>query len=43
MTFYIINCDSPAYWQTYLQDPASINMEGILLFNRHLFFYRYNS
>ncbi len=38
MTFYTIYCDSPAYWQTYLQDPASINMEGILLFNKHLFF-----
>jgi cytochrome c oxidase subunit 2 len=38
MKFYNIYCDSPAYWQTYLQDPASISMEGILLFNKHLFF-----
>ena len=29
-------CDSPAYWQTSLQEPASITMEGILLFNKHL-------
>ena len=33
-----VGCDSPAFWQTYLQDPASISMEGILLFNKHLFF-----
>ena len=38
MTLYKIFCDSPAYWQTYLQEPASISMEGILLFNKHLFF-----
>ena len=38
MVFNIIYCDSPAYWQTYLQEPASISMEGILLFNKHLFF-----
>jgi cytochrome c oxidase subunit 2 len=38
MTLYKTFCDSPAYWQTYLQDPASISMEGILLFNKHLFF-----
>mgnify|MGYP000542499561 CR=1 FL=1 len=31
-------CDSPAYWQTSLQEPASITMEGILLFNKHLTF-----
>ena len=37
MTF-LINCDSPAFWQTYLPDPASISMEGILIFNKHLFF-----
>ena len=37
MTF-LINCDSPAFWQTYLPDPASITMEGILIFNKHLFF-----
>ena len=38
MILYNIYCDSPDYWQTYLQDPASISMEGILLFNKHLFF-----
>ena len=38
MTLYKTFCDSPAYWQTYLQEPASISMEGILLFNKHLFF-----
>ena len=31
-------CDSPAFWQTSLQEPASITMEGILLFNKHLLF-----
>ena len=36
-SFYIY-CDSPAYWQTSLQEPASISMEGILLFNKHLLF-----
>ena len=30
--------DSPALWQTYLSDPASITMEGILIFNKHLLF-----
>ena len=25
------------YWQTYLQEPAITSMEGILLFNKHLF------
>ena len=33
-----IFCDSPAFWQTSLQEPASITMEGILLFNKHLLF-----
>ena len=33
-----IFCDSPAYWQISLQEPASITMEGILLFNKHLLF-----
>lgn len=33
-----ITCDSPDNWQTYLQDPASITMEGILIFNKHLLF-----
>jgi len=37
LNFYTL-CDSPAYWQTFLQEPASISMEGILLFNKHLLF-----
>ena len=35
---FTIKCDSPDFWQTYLQDPASISMEGILIFNKHLLF-----
>ena len=35
---FIAHCDSPALWQTYLSDPASITMEGILIFNKHLLF-----
>tara|TARA_B100001142_G_C14226313_1_gene613619 strand:+ start:183 stop:989 length:807 start_codon:yes stop_codon:yes gene_type:complete len=35
---FFLKCDSPMYWQTYLQEPASISMEGILLFNKHLLF-----
>ena len=35
---FITHCDSPAFWQTYLSDPASITMEGILIFNKHLLF-----
>ena len=35
---FITQCDSPALWQTYLSDPASITMEGILIFNKHLLF-----
>ena len=35
---FLINCDSPDFWQTYLQEPASVTMEGILLFNKHLLF-----
>lgn len=31
-------CDTPLLWQTYLNDPASITMEGILIFNKHLLF-----
>lgn len=31
-------CDGPALWQISLQEPASISMEGILIFNKHLFF-----
>lgn len=34
---YVIT-DSPVKWQTYLHDPASISMEGILNFNKHLLF-----
>ena len=33
---FITQCDSPAFWQTYLFDPASTTMEGILIFNKHL-------
>ena len=33
---FITQCDSPAFWQTYLSDPASTTMEGILFFNKHL-------
>ena len=35
---FITQCDSPAFWQTYLSDHASITMEGILIFNKHLLF-----
>jgi heme/copper-type cytochrome/quinol oxidase subunit 2 len=35
---FITHFDSPALWQTYLSDPASITMEGILIFNKHLLF-----
>ena len=35
---FITQCDSPAFWQIYLSDPASITMEGILIFNKHLLF-----
>ena len=35
---FITHCDTPALWQTYLSDPASITMEGILIFNNHLLF-----
>jgi hypothetical protein len=30
--------DAPHHWQTGFQDPASISMEGILVFNKHLTF-----
>ena len=36
---FLIKCDSPDFWQTYLQEPASITMEGILIFNKHLLFF----
>ena len=32
---FITQCDSSAFWQTYLSDPASTTMEGILFFNKH--------
>jgi len=35
---FITQCDSPAFWQTYLPDLASIIMEGILIFNKHSLF-----
>ena len=35
---FITQCDSPALWQIYLSDPASITIEGILIFNKHLLF-----
>lgn len=35
---FLIKCDSPYFWQTYLQEPASVTMEGILIFNKHLMF-----
>jgi hypothetical protein len=31
-------CDAPESWQVGLQEPASITMEGILIFNNHLLF-----
>jgi cytochrome c oxidase subunit 2 len=31
-------CDVPESWQVGLQEPASITMEGILIFNNHLLF-----
>ena len=31
-------CDAPESWQVGLQEPASITMEGILIFNKHLLF-----
>jgi cytochrome c oxidase subunit 2 len=35
---FLIKCDSPVFWQTYLSEPASITMEGIIMFNKHLLF-----
>jgi hypothetical protein len=35
---FITQCESSAFWQfwqTYLSDPASTTMEGILFFNKH--------
>ena len=36
-SFGTIYCDSSAYWQTSLQEPASITMKGILLFPQFSF------
>ena len=40
--FKILNtiffCDSPIIWQTYFSEPASVIMEGIIIFNKHLLF-----
>jgi cytochrome c oxidase subunit 2 len=38
MLFKNFLSDSPLFWQTYFHDPASITMEGILTFNKHLMF-----
>jgi len=35
---FITQFDSPVFWQTYLSDLASITMEEILIFNKHLLF-----
>lgn len=32
------DCDCPETWQTFLPDPASSIMEGLLIFNNHLLF-----
>jgi len=37
-TIIFIFCDAPEAWQTYLSEPASSIIEGILLFNKHLLF-----
>jgi cytochrome c oxidase subunit 2 len=34
----LLVCDAPVDWQTSLSEPASITMEGILMFNKHLLF-----
>jgi cytochrome c oxidase subunit 2 len=36
--FSCLTCDAPEDWQTGLSEPASITMEGILIFNNHLLF-----
>jgi hypothetical protein len=33
-----LTCDAPEDWQAGLSEPASISMEGILIFNNHLLF-----
>ena len=36
--FWCVTCDAPENWQVQLNEPASITMEGILIFNNHLLF-----
>jgi cytochrome c oxidase subunit 2 len=36
--FSCLICDAPEAWQAELSEPASITMEGILIFNNHLLF-----
>ena len=36
--FSCLTCDAPEAWQAALSEPASITMEGILIFNNHLLF-----
>lgn len=36
--FILLVCDSPDFYQTGFQDPASSTMEGIYVFNKHLLF-----
>jgi Cytochrome C oxidase subunit II, transmembrane domain/Proton-conducting membrane transporter len=38
MSSQIYNKDVPSFWLAGFQDPASISMEGILIFNKHLTF-----
>ncbi len=38
VSFFLLLCDAPDFWQLNFQDPASSIMEGILLFNKHLLF-----
>ena len=38
VSFFLLTCDAPDFWQLTFQDPASSIMEGILLFNKHLLF-----
>ena len=38
VSFFLLTCDAPDFWQLSFQDPASSIMEGILLFNKHLLF-----
>ena len=38
VSFFLLTCDAPDFWQITFQDPASSIMEGILLFNKLLLF-----